>query len=220
MNILQRARNAWASLMNRFRRPEFDRVPKPKAGALGRYVNHYRQRVQELADDLASGHIGVFDWRNAMRKELRNLHFTAYASGVGGLDNLTPEDVRRIQQKIAEQEQYLENWVGELAVQAADGTEVSRGRVLQRAMLYAGNANSTYYEGAQAAIGMPPLPQYPGDGQTECRTNCKCTLRITKLPGNGNFDVTWVLATAEHCIDCVRLAADWNPLRIRNGVIE
>lgn len=218
MSILQRARNAWNNLVNRFRGP-VDRVPKPKAGAFGRYVVQYRRNVQSLADQLADGSLGVFEWRNRMRKELRNLHFTAYAAGAGGLDNLTAEDVRRIQQKIADQEAYLEDWAGQLAVQAADGTEVSRQAVVRRAMLYAGNGNSTYYEGAQAAIGMPPLPQYPGDGQTECRTNCKCTLRITKLAGNGNFDVTWVLATAEHCVDCVRLAADWNPLQIRNGVI-
>jgi hypothetical protein len=71
-----------------------------------------------------------------------------------------------------------------------------------------------------AEPGLPELPQTPGDGKTACKHWCKCSLDVKKLDGVGNFNVFWRLGQAEHCEDCMRLAAQWNPLRIRNGVIE
>ena len=82
------------------------------------------------------------------------------------------------------------------------------------------NAQTTFYERANAeSYGLPVLPQYPGDGQTRCNVGCKCHLRIVPLPGNGDFNVHWMLGQAEHCPDCVVLSFEWSPLRIRGGNI-
>jgi hypothetical protein len=54
-------------------------------------------------------------------------------------------------------------------VQAAP--DLSEAQVAQRAALYLGAVRATYY-GAR----FPGLPSYPGDGQTACRTNCRCQL--------------------------------------------
>jgi hypothetical protein len=64
------------------------------------------------------------------------------------------------------------------------------------------------------------LPIRPGDKRLECKGFCKCHLDVRAL-APGDWDVTWMLdPVAEHCGDCIRLAATWTPLRIRNGQIE
>lgn len=65
---------------------------------------------------------------------------------------------------------------------------------------------------------MPPLPVYPGDSTLQCGPFCYCHLEVVPR-GGGDFDVYWRLGVAEHCDDCPALAAAWNPLPIRNGVI-
>jgi hypothetical protein len=57
----------------------------------------------------------------------------------------------------------------------------------------------------------------PRDGQTKCRTNCKCRLDF-KYERDENGAVTavlvyWRLRPAEHCSDCLDLSRTWNPLR-------
>jgi hypothetical protein len=73
-----------------------------------------------------------------------------------------------------------------------------------------------------AAIELPlSLPILPGDRRLACKGFCRCSLTITKLPGEANYDITWDLhPEAEHCPDCERLSLEWTPLAIRNGVIR
>ena len=76
-----------------------------------------------------------------------------------------------------------------------------------RSNLYAGSANASYYRGKA----MGRLPQYPGDGQTACLTNCACYLTFAEGDYPWIVEVTWHLTPAEHCDDCIALAATWNP---------
>lgn len=92
---------------------------------------------------------------------------------------------------------------------------LTRGQALTRAAMYL-PAIVHLYSDVQIQS-MPALPVRPGDGQTECTYWCKCTLEIVQV--EGGIDVTWMLHPAEHCPDCLALAALWAPLRIRNGVI-
>lgn len=66
---------------------------------------------------------------------------------------------------------------------------------------------------------LPELEIYPGDERLICTAWCKCTLRVVKLAGSGNYDVYWELHPAEHCEACLSMAAQWAPLPIRNGEI-
>jgi hypothetical protein len=61
------------------------------------------------------------------------------------------------------------------------------------------------------------LPQVPRDGQTRCRTNCRCRLEIAyERDADGAIVavlVWWKLSPAEHCEDCLALSREWNPRR-------
>ncbi len=66
----------------------------------------------------------------------------------------------------------------------------------------------------------PTLPVYPGDKALDCRGYCKCTLRIIKQAGTGNWDVFWDLHAGESCKSCVALNQSWAPLEIRNYQVQ
>jgi len=75
------------------------------------------------------------------------------------------------------------------------------------------NSSIQSYERANArARGLPDLPQYPGDGNTRCLTNCQCHLSYEWA--DGAWLVYWNLGQAEHCPDCEAMASDWSPLEI------
>jgi len=206
-------RRLWGVISNVFDRRT--RVPRIQDRAYRRYLNHYARRADELAKQLANGDIDLQAWRNGMADEISSLHLTADISGAGGLSNYTQADMQRVQRKVDEQLSYLDNWTNELR----NMDEYNPDAIRSRAMLYGGNATSTVQNAYTQALGIGDLPAYPGDGTTQCLTNCKCAWKPVKLPGEGNWDVYWDLGIAEHCPTCKAREAAWNPLQIRGGVI-
>ena len=163
-------------------------------------------RIDALADDLANGVISLDDWHAAMQRELQVAHSTYARLGGGTVSN---ERVRR-------QFEFLGNWRNQLSSQetlSADGIKL-------RARMYLDNAQASLQEAATARIGIPVLPAYPKDGSSICRTNDRCFWDIRQLDGSGNFDCHWKLRPAENCPTCVTRAATWNPIRVRNGILQ
>ena len=185
-----------------------------RAVAMRDYLTDFDNRVTTLANRLAAGDINLATWRAQMGIEVRALHTFAHANGAGGFANLTPETIAAIEQKIAEQNTYLDRWVEQMSSQE----HLSDEQIAMRARMYGGSGNASFHAGMATEVGMPTLPQYPGDGNTRCRTNCRCHLEIETLEP-GNWDVYWRLGVAEHCPDCIDLAERWSPLRIRDGQI-
>lgn len=182
---------------------------------LARYQADARERMAALTEALTGSERAVGDWSHAMERELRLLHTVAAALGRGGFVALTEADVRLIGRMVEKQMGYINRWKQALAAPTPVNTDVARARAMQ----YAGAATETYSRAHVAALGLPELPQYPGDGHTQCLTGCRCHLRIEKREGNGNFDVWWIFAPeAQHCPDCPHLAEAWSPLEIRNGL--
>lgn len=216
---LKDARAAWRRIVDRASGLLVDQPPSIDTDGLQRYRDHFNKQVDDLAQRLSTGDITVNQWQRAMGEEIERLHLTGWAIGRGGVSNMGRNDLRQVQRKIGEQKQYLDRWAGELRQQRRRGEEFSSSTVANRAKLYGGASNATVNQANTASIGLPRLPQYPGDGRTRCRTNCHCTVGIQKLRGDGNWNVTWKLGSAEHCEDCEELARQWNPLRIRGGVI-
>lgn len=184
--------------------------------AFGQYPAYFRQRIKQLAEALASGKITVDEWLIAMRQEISDLHHAAFMVGSGKQHQLTPEDLAVVAAIIAAQFLFLINW----AKQLQDGQEITASTIESRANLYLFAANATTQKAQTAAIGMPELPAYSGDGSSQCLTNDRCYWRIETLPGNGNWDCYWTLSEAEHCPNCLKRAEVWNPLHIRGGQIE
>jgi hypothetical protein len=65
------------------------------------------------------------------------------------------------------------------------------------------------------AWGVPKLPAYPGDGQSECLVNCRCFWSIKET--RDGWEATWALTPAEHCATCVENSQKWNPLVVKGG---
>ena len=129
-----------------------------------------------------------------------------YALGVGGLERLTADDYERITQYLSEQREYATGFAD--AIAAGD---LSDEYVQTRAGLYA-SAQRAIFERARAAGFEIELPQYPADGQTLCKANCRCRLEFAR--GDNAVLVHWRLVSSENCDDCIALSNDWNPLRI------
>jgi hypothetical protein len=192
----------------------------PSRDAFRRYAAHFDEQTSKLIDQLASGELSVDAWLTAMEKEVNGLHTTAYVLGVGGVQNMTQEDLDHVQVITDRQMVYLRRWADQIRADLAAGNEINYEAMKPRARLYRNAANATLQNATTAHMGIPDLPAYSGDGTSECLTNDACSWRIEKLPGDGNFDAYWTLSEAEHCETCLKRAQVWNPLQIRAGVIQ
>lgn len=83
-------------------------------------------------------------------------------------------------------------------------------QIAARSQMYMNSSREAFERGKTRAHGVPPLPAYPGDGQTRCLTNCKCEWVFE--PTETGVNCYWKLNPAEHCDDCLNNAARWNPL--------
>lgn len=175
-----------------------------------------RRRLEALAEGLAQGRIDLDEWADAMQTELRRYHLATSVLGAGGANQMVQANFEIAQRKAEEQVGYLNRWADEMRrgtfpLDAAP-------RVRQRAKLYAGAGNATFSESRAQRYGIPPLPYHPGV-DTDCKVGCKCSWEFQ--PVEGGWDCYWrVNAEAEHCATCNERAAQANPLRIREGVIE
>jgi hypothetical protein len=149
-----------------------------------------------------------------LQTELYYLHVAAAAIAVGGTSRLTGPDMTVIDRNFSTQQRHLLAFMSVIRPPSS----FDQIAVENRASLYAGLAANTYSRVFAQALGLPPLPAYPGDGSTACLQWCKCHWRIFKLEGNGNFDVYWIKTAMESCPQCIQRAAVWSPLQVRNGV--
>ncbi len=167
-----------------------------------------------LADEVSRGIIPIQTHFSAGWRRIEEAYTNQYRLGRGGVNAMTVNDYGILGTMLDSEYATWKAYNERIAAGAYSDVQIAnynRGFV---------NGSRCAYERANAeAYGLPPLPQYPGDGNTECSKGCKCSLRILTLLGNGNFDVIWMLGIAEHCPDCVRLSREWSPLRIRNGAI-
>lgn len=151
----------------------------------------------------------VDEWQQELARQLTRYHQAAALAGSGS-PGLTPELTTAIKADLSGQLGFL----GKFAIEIKDGDEWQRGWN-RRAEMYAGSVQVPYWRGKTQML---PLPAMPGDGSSECLTRCRCAWDVQPLDGDGNYDATWQLGAAEqHCQQCAQRAADWSPLKIRNG---
>ena len=153
---------------------------------------------------LRSGNVAT--WEKEMRASLTRAHTAAYVIGTAdrlGVEagtalinarNLSKAERGEIAALVNEQLGYLQGF----AKAIADGTLTPRG-LAARAAMYSGAVRETYN---LTRWGAWDLPFVPGDGSTECMTNCKCSIDIVDS-GDGQGLLYWRLgATERHCKTC------------------
>ena len=157
---------------------------------------------------LYQAQIAVSQWQNAMLAEIKDGHIADAIFGAGGIGNMTPEAYARVEATLAKEAKYL----AEFAQGISDGT-VSELQARARARQYAQAMEQSYWNEWKAGLDVPEfsnlplLENVPGDGNTQCHGNCQCVLLF-------NADgIEWSLNVAEHCPDCISLAAG-GPYRV------
>lgn len=144
---------------------------------------------------LRSGNAAAFE--SSMGRALARGHTAAYIRGQADRLGVSASTIRglsraeraELRSKMAEQLGYLHTFA-----QAAPN--LSAQAVAARAAMYVGATRATYF-----AARYPGLPFYPGDGNTACLTNCRCSIEERE---NGIY---WVLGETDACDDCNARAA-------------
>jgi len=183
------------------------------AQASGQVVTVYSRYV-------AQGMLRVQDWQGLMRDEIKKQYINQYLVGRGGLNQMTQRDWGIIGRALRDQYRFLDGFAADVAA-----GKLSPAQIQARARMYVDAAHVALERGRAEAFGMPTLPAYPGDGQTQCLTNCRCNWDIQEVRDeDGNvigWNATWVLDPHKqevHCPDCPNNAAVWNHLFVPAGM--
>lgn len=194
--------------------------PMKNADDRRRYANALRlaseQRMEALTQQLVDGQISLQDWQLAMREELRRSALEQFVTGKGGLaTEVNTSDYLALGPELRRQYKYLARFARVIDAASQQGKPLTF--AVERSKLYARSTQAIFWKSAIPV----QLPQYPRDGQTVCRGNCKCRLRIQYEYDEDGRQVAvlvwWQLSPAEHCEDCLDLARSWNPLRLETG---
>lgn len=161
-----------------------------------------------LASMLANDQLNVGDWEALMRQTIKDQYIQEYLLGRGGLSQMTAEDWGSIGGMLADQYRYL----GPFAREIAAGN-LSEAQIAARSRMYIHSSREALSRAIGRAQEWPELPAYPGDGSTECLTNCRCWWIGKRVRGAWEF--TWVVDhDAESCGDCLDRGVKWAPLVI------
>ena len=164
--------------------------------------------TDKLARDYDNGRITLSEWVTGMRQENRVNYVEQYLLGKGGRNNMTQADWGRIGNAVRHQNEYLQNFANDLMTREPP---LTLAQIEARSRMYVDGSTAMYERANALAKGMPDLPAYPGDGQTQCQTNCKCHWQIVEK--EATWEATWILEpAAEHCDDCIANAGQWAPL--------
>ncbi len=186
-----------------------------------RFVDAQKERVDALADQLASGAIDVYDWQRAMRDEIKTTYIDQYILGHGGRNTMTPSDWGRLGAEMRKQYGYLGRFASQ--IEAGEFTDdegnVRIDALRARAQLYIEGSTGAYERGRALGMGLPELPAYPGSGDSECLVNCRCAWRIEEVrDDDGNligWDCYWITrGDAGTCPTCAQRGRQWSPLRV------
>lgn len=158
---------------------------------------------------METGKIDIQTWSLQMRELIKNTYRAQYELAIGGRENMTQADYGRLGGILAEQYRYLQGFVDDLA-----SGKLSLTQAMYRARMYI-NSSTQAFERARAAGYGIDLPQYPGDGSTQCLTNCKCEWDIQFDEETFTFSCYWKLGYAEHCPDCLDAAQIYSPYVVK-----
>lgn len=180
---------------------------KQMLGLRDQFTDAMKGRTDGLVSRVAGGDLTAQQWSLEMRKTIKQSYIDQYVLARGGRQNMTQRDWGIVGNMTRRQYEYLQGFERDLR----DG-KLSEGQAQVRARLYIESSTQAYERGISEGLGMPRLPAYPGDGQTQCRTNCRCHWQIEDM--GDEWACTWTLGAAEHCDDCIANAARWAPLLV------
>lgn len=183
------------------------------AGLRDEFIAHQKVGVNTLAKQLADGDISLNQWVVGMRQNVKDSFIDQYMLAAGGRNNMTQADWGRVGQMVRNQYEYLDRF----AVDVANG-RYTESAVAARARMYVESSSQAFERGNTVTRGMPDLPAYPGDGSTQCLSNCRCRWVIKET--DTEWQCTWKLGQAEHCPDCVERSRIWAPYIVPKVLVK
>lgn len=178
--------------------------------ALRRILARTLGAIARLSKQLERGTLSAAAWRAAMERVLTQHYAAALMAGQGS-ESVSTASRTYLDLFAKQQARYLKRFAAEIA---AEGYKPA---YAARAAMYAAAAKAPFWHGRTKGL---PLPAMPGDGTTQCLSNCRCSWEIVPLDGDGNYDCYWRMGAVEHCQTCVQRASDWAPLRVRGGELQ
>ena len=166
--------------------------------------------VAGLGHEVASGAISLGQWETGMRLQIKNAYIQQYLSGIGGVEMMGFAEYGSIGGMLTEQYGHLNNFADQIAA-----GNLSEAEIIRRSEMYMNSSREAYERANARGRGVPYLPAYPGDGNTQCLTNCACYWDITEAYEDNvrvGWECYWTLSTVEHCQGCLDNNATWNPL--------
>lgn len=197
----------WSVAARRYRNPLTGRfIGQTEMLALrDTYTAAQQTNAAGLAQRLIQGDISLGDWQRLMRADVKDSFISQYVLGHGGRGSMTQADWGRLGAMIKEQYRYLDGF----AAAIGDG-QLTEAQIAARAQMYHGSSTQAFERGSVLSMGAPDLPAYPGDGSTQCLSNCRCHWDVRKTVEG--WDAYWILDSgAENCPDCLERAATWTP---------
>jgi hypothetical protein len=170
------------------------------------YVDAQKGEARSLATKFAAGDIDLSTWEKQMRSQIKETFLAEALLGRGGRGAMTARDYGALGRQVRTQYSFLRAFATEIA---EDG--MSEARIASRSAMYVEAATQAYERARAGAYGLK-LPAYPGDGGTECKSNCRCSWEIDE--DDSEWRATWVLGSSEHCEGCEENAGKWNPLTV------
>ncbi|NIV40008.1 MAG: hypothetical protein GWN58_64570, partial [Anaerolineae bacterium] len=171
------------------------------------YIEAATSEMDRLTRRLLNYDIDLQQWVLEMRRQTKTNYINQYMLARGGRQNMVQSDWGRLGGLLKRQYEYIQNFARDIDTGRASG-----GQIRTRARMYVSGSTQAFERAKAESNGLPRLPQYPGDGQTQCRSNCQCGLHYQDE--GDHWNVYWRLGVAEHCPDCVRLAEEWKPLTV------
>ena len=184
-----------------------DQYPQPK---LDKLVTRLSVLISAATDALESDPDRLQDWYDEIARQLRRYSLASYLAGADTTKPTTAAD-KALAADIKTQLDFLSQFRAEIH----DAAEWQAGWNA-RAEMYAKSIQVPYWRGATKML---PLPAMPGDGTTQCLTNCKCAWNVIPVDEDaGDYDAYWIYgATERHCQTCRERQSQWAPLQIRGG---
>lgn len=162
-----------------------------------------KSRVTILSEQLVAKSITLDRWLLLVRDEVKTMHTLAAGIAQGGVAQMSPADLFRLQRVTKQQYSYLQAF----HMQLADGTQPFDGRFFLRTRMYIGASHMTASETQREQMSMAgfeeeknlldsgdncdscldaesqgwvPIGSLPSVGDRTCLTNCRCELIYRK----------------------------------------
>lgn len=132
-----------------------------------------RRRYRQIAARFAQRKIGLIEWREAMRREIRRQYFTATLASHGGWAMMEREDWLEVARHLKREYRYLDSFTQQIARLP----ESARGRYLEsrgfahRAQTYTNNARN-FFENERIRLAINS--KYEFEGRRCGHSNEKC----------------------------------------------